>query len=208
MQHATRAALLVLLAGCGGAQSPASEDLTASGHEAEAAREERGAQEQAGHYDPGARTLLSHSAGTQVISAPDVYNPTDRYRQRAERLEERADEHHRAAAELREYEARECRWIPTETRRGCPLLLGVTRMEDVEDGVRITFASDVDMESTVDHLRCHFAYAASEGRAGMESCALYVHGAQLRVDGHDLVLTTNDHTRIGELRRRVYQQAP
>ncbi len=199
----------VLLLGCGGAQSP--ESAIESGivrEERAAQREERAAAADEARYDPDARALLGASGPVALlVAAPEVYNPTDRYRERAQRHRQHANQHLERAAEYRTFEARECALVPSETRDACPLLVDVERVDDVDAGVRITFAAYSEMEPVVQELRCHIAFAAAEGREGMESCALYVPGAQVSVEGHAVLLTTNDRHYVGELRRRARQQA-
>jgi hypothetical protein len=141
-------------------------------------------------------TTNAATASASLAEAPDVLERT------------RPNGRRPPARELRQYEARVCRWIPTETRQACPLLLGVQRIEDVEGGVRITFATRGDLVATVDHLRCHFAFAAAEGREGMETCAIYVHGAEVTAVGNAALVTTSDTGRVEELRMRVRSQAP
>jgi hypothetical protein len=160
--------------GCASVPDPRAQDLTARQHENVAAREETDARVREAHYDPGARRQL----GPRIVSpnvdyTPDTYNPTDTNRAQAVREREQARAHRVRAAELRQYEARECRWIPTETRQACPVLTGVSRIEDIEGGVRISFVDEQDMLATLEHLRCHLAFAAAEGREGVESCTLY-----------------------------------
>lgn len=195
---------VVLLFGCGAPQY-----ATASGHEREAETEERAARADEARYDPHARTMMgTHGPAAQFGVPPDVFNPTEQYRDRAERHRQHANEHRRQATELRTFEAQECAFLPEATREACPLLLGVEQMEDVDGGVRITFASGDEMAPIVEHLRCHIAFAAAEGRDGMENCALYVPGAQVRAEGHVVLLTTNDGRYVAELRRRARLQAP
>lgn len=210
MRPATKmATALALLLGCGGAQDVPDMNLTANGHEAAAENEEREARTEMARYDPEAREVVGTRGPNANYGIPvEVVNPTDSHRASAEDHEERANEHRVRASEMREYEAVSCRWIPTETRHSCPLLLGVQNIDDVDGGVRITFNDEVAVTPVYEHLRCHLAYAAAEQGNEAQSCALWVHGARVTNEGRSLILTTSDGTRVDELRRRARGQLP
>jgi len=204
-------ALLALALGvaCGGPQDPATENLTAAEHEAEAEREEAAAAEHEGQYDPDARlTTGGQQPGTDLYYGTDHYNPTEVHLHAADDHREHAGAHRERAAQLRDFAEAECAEFPPETRASCPLLLGLVEVEDIEAGIRMTFASAQDLAPVVDHIRCHIAFAAAMGNEGMDHCALYVHGASVDVEGTSVDLITDQPGFVAELRRRVRVQAP
>lgn len=206
-RHLAVAVAASLLLGCGGPQDPATEDLTAEEHEDQAAAEERLAQERAAEYDPDARMRVgSVNPDSPVFYGPEVYNPTEVHLDAAREHREHAEAHRTVADQLRVYAQQECAEFPADTRASCPLLLGLETVENIDGGVRMHFASQLDLRPVVDHIRCHIAFAAAEGREGIEHCALYVHGAQVRVEGNSVILTTTVPGNVEELRRRVAVQ--
>jgi hypothetical protein len=204
--RATLVGALILVA-CGGPQDPAEEDLTAAEHEEQAAREEQEAEEHEDRYDPGARTTAG-GAATETFYGLDVYNPTEVHLTEAEEHRAHAQAHREMAEALRAYEELECGRFPPGARAACPLLLGLESVEDIEGGVQMTFAEGANLEPVLDHIRCHIAFAAAQGTEGIEHCALYVHGAQVAVDGRVVILTTTEEDHVAELRERVRIQAP
>lgn len=197
-------ACAVGVAACGG-QGTHPDDMSAEGHrEAAAGSEEEAAQHQS-QYDPDARVMTASE--TTVISdlayGPDVYNPTDPHLTEAQRLRDLAEAHRRAAASLEAYEAQECARFPAETRAACPLLGQVTSVEDVEGGVEIVVADGIRADAVADHMRCHVAYARTQGREGMDHCPLYVEGARVSSDGMLSLTTDGGEDAVEELRRRA-----
>lgn len=203
-RHLAVAVAALTLLGCGGPQDPATEDMTASEHEDQAAREERLAQERAAAYDPDARLRVGAvNPDSPVYYGAEVYNPTVVHLDEAREHREHAAAHLAVADGLRAYAEQECGEFPADTRASCPLLLGLESVENIERGVRMHFSSQLDLRPVVDHIRCHIAFAAAEGREGIEHCALYVHGAEVRVEGNSVILTTTVPENVAELRRRV-----
>lgn len=202
--HMGSAAFAALLLACAGSPDPVREDLTAEGHEREAEEEEREAEDHEGRYNPHATT----AGGATARFGVDAYNPTEAQLAAAEEHRAHAEAHRQRAAELRAFEEAQCSEFPAETRAACPLLVGLERVEDVGGGVRMTFARDADITPVVEHIRCHLAFAAAQGRDGMEDCALYVSGAELEVSDGAVLLTTTERAQVAELRRRVRAQAP
>ena len=201
--------LALLALACGGPQDPATEDLTAEEHEAEAAREEAAASEHEDRYDPDARlTTGGQQPGTDLYYGTDHYNPTEVHLHAAVEHRDHADAHRARAEQLRSFAEAECAEFPPETRASCPLLLGLEEVEDIDGGIRMTFASEQDLAPVVDHIRCHIAFAAARGDDGMETCALYVHGARVAVQDNVVSLTTDRGEHVAELRSRVRRQAP
>jgi hypothetical protein len=201
----TRTVFTALLLGCGGPQNPRTENLTAAQHEAEAQREEQSAQEHQERYDPSATTTRPSSGSVDVER---VVNPTSGELDRAEAHRTHAQAHRERAAELRTFEARECRGLSDSERAACPLLLDLERVDDVERGVRLVFAPGTDLAPIESEIRCHLAFAAAQGREGIDQCALYVHGASARAENGSMLLTTTEPDRVAELRQRARLQAP
>ncbi len=184
--------MLALLAACGGPQDPATENLTADEHEAEAEREEAEADEQ-------------ESLATHVYSASE-YDPTDARLAVAEEHRDHAEAHRRQAERLRAFENAQCAEFSESARSACPFLLGLREIEDVDGGVRVVFDSDAPIDAIVDHIRCHLAFVAAQGDEGIEDCALYVPGAAVQELDGVVVLTTDQPDQVAELRRRVRLQ--
>lgn len=206
-RHLALPGVILLLMACGGPQDPATEDLTAEQHDEQAAQEEQRAQEQYREYDPNARLHVgSVDPNSPVYYGPEVYNPTQVHLDEARELREHAAAHRAVAEQLRAFEQQECAEFPADTRASCPLLLGLQSVENIDGGVRMHFSSQLDLAPVVDHIRCHIAFAAAQGREGIEHCALYVHGAQVRVEGNSVILTTDEPANVEELRRRVAVQ--
>lgn len=189
------AAVLALGGACGGTQNPRDENLTADEHEAEADREEGEAERHETHY-------------RGVYYGTELYNPTDAHIEESRTHRAHADAHRARAGDLRVFQEAECAAFPEETRASCPLLLGLLQVEDVDGGSRLTFAEGVDIEPVVAHIRCHIAFAAAQGREGIDHCALYVPGAQVTVEGNVVVLVTDQRDQVEDLRRRANLQAP
>ena len=201
-------ATVMVLCACGGPRDARSEELTAREHEEEAARQDRAAAEHDARYDPESTTAAEGAASVSAFYGTDLYNPTEGQRALAERHREHADAHRAVAEDLRAYEAGACGHFPVSTRAACPLLLGLTSVDEVDGGVRLRFAEGADVAPIVEHIRCHIAFSAARGIEGIEHCALYVPGARVRADGTEVTLTTDRAEHVAELRRRVNRQAP
>jgi hypothetical protein len=204
LQLSVAAVLACAVGSCGGPQP-----VTARDHEEAAAREEREALAHEESYDPNARaTDGPQGLGPLVVYGTDVYNPTEQELVEAAEHRAHAEAHRRIADDLRTFAEAECARFPESTRAACPLLLDLTSVDDIEGGVRMSFAADAAIAPVVDHIRCHIAFAASRGIEGMESCALYVPGTAVNVDENVVFLTTVRPEHVAELRRRVREQAP
>jgi len=131
------------------------------------------------------------------------YNPTEGHLAQAQQHQDLAAEHRAAAEELEAYEEHECARFPSQTRASCPLLGQVASVEDVDGGVRVVLSEGANAAAVADHMRCHLAYARTQGREGMDRCPLYVEGAAVDSEG-DITLTTNaGDAAVAELRRRA-----
>lgn len=133
------------------------------------------------------------------------YNPTTVYLRLARQHEKHASEHLSAARRLEEFEQGGCKAFAPEIRAVCPLLGQVDAVEDVPGGVRVWLSEGVDVDAAVAHMRCHLAFGRAHGRAGMESCPLYV--PEVRVErvrqSRGVDLESSDPGPVDELRQRT-----
>ena len=197
-------------AACGGNQGTHPDDMSAEDHRRAAGDEEQVSTAHEGEYDPDARSTVplgSPSPTSEAWYGLDVYNPTAGHLVEAQQHEDLAAEHRAAAATLEHFEQAECAQFPAETRASCPLMGQVARVTDVDGGVRIELIEGTNRDAVADHMRCHVAYARTQGREGMSHCPLYVEGASVGSDGA-LTLTTNaGPAAVTDLRRRARAHA-
>lgn len=188
--------MAAILVACAGTQGTDPDDMSAEEHEAHAGDHDSAADEHAEQHEPTATSTISGQAPTlgQMMIGTDIYNPTASHHLESEQHRAIADEHRRAAEQLRAFEAEECGRFPTETRAACPLLGHLASVQDVEGGVRLTFDVNVNQEAVHAHVRCHNAFARARGRAGMDHCPMYVDGVRVEQDesGGTLLLTSGD----------------
>ncbi|RLB49067.1 MAG: hypothetical protein DRJ42_21810 [Deltaproteobacteria bacterium] len=188
--------MALVLGSCGGPQDPATEDLTAAEHEAEADREEAAA----------ADRVRQSEAAPRKMHGVDTYDPAAGHLTDAEAHRAHAQAHRDQAAALRAFEEQECSQFPPSSREACPFLLGLESLEHIDGGARMTFAEGSDVEAVVDHIRCHLAFVAAQGSEGIDDCALYVPGTTVEQNGNVVVLTTPRDEHVDELRRRLNVQ--
>ena len=200
----------IVSSSCGGA-APGTrpDDMSAADHERASQRDEATAEHHDAEYDPNA-TDTRDRRGAVAVQVPESagsgqpYNPTTVHREDAANSRERAEQHAAAAQTLQQFEAVECRGFAPESRAACPLLSDVTGIEDIEGGVRITFATGVPVDAVIARIRCHFAYARARGYQGMGSCPLYVRGVDVRAGvGGTLELVASDAASTPLIRERT-----
>ncbi len=76
--------------------------------------------------------------------------------------------------------------------------------QDTSNGVRITVQAGTDMDALIARVRCHVAFANTQGREGMERCPLYVPGVQVEQSGpNSIELSTKGKANVRELQERV-----
>ena len=171
------------------------EELSADGHRREAAQIRAHAADEAARYDPSVVTSLPVGLGREgtplfplTVYAP--FNSTMRHLYKAEELTAHARAHEAAAAELEAFEEKECAEFPPSSRAACPVL-GAVRVEDLPNGVRLHLPAQMPVDATLDHMRCHLAWARTHGFAPTATCPLYLRGTQIRrapgLDAVDLV---------------------
>lgn len=206
------AAAALLVSACS-SQAPGTkaDDMSAEEHQRHAEEHQKVSDEHEEEYDPGARRVREDLPAdpTRQSYRVEVYNPTERHGTSAEQHKRHAEQHRQAAQELLTYEQEQCAHFPEETRSTCPLMGQIEAVEDVEGGARITFYDDVPLQAAVDHMRCHFAFARSVGREGMDSCPLYLEGVSIEVDteGHAVTLETDNSEDVESLRERSAEHA-
>jgi hypothetical protein len=190
--------------------------MSAAQHRAEAEHQQQLAQEDKARYDPGAarpvdlapvRTLDQN--GPSAVELPVVvYNPTDKYLREADAHRRHAREHEKAAAALEKFEQGECHNLPERSRAACPLLGPVTAIDDVKNGVRVTFSPGTRVAALVSEMQCHYAYAQARGFAESVSCPLYMPGLEIKQTGGAAVeITVRNQAQVNDLRAKSREEA-
>lgn len=180
------------------------DDMSAQGHRRAAEQHSSEANEHAAEYDPNASDLDYENGDLDYDFGEVVYNPTAHHRGAAQRHQRHSEDHLAAAQALEQFEEGECASFPPTTRAVCPLLGQVASIEEIGNGSRVHLATGVNTDATAAHIRCHLAYARSQGREGMDRCPLYLQGVQSRKSGESAVdLTVDDDSLLGELRQRI-----
>lgn len=180
--------------------------MTAGQHQAAAQKEQKAAQKEAAvaYTDaPGANPL---NAGIE----PELYlypqgGVTQDHLAHAQRLQEHAREHEKAADDLEHFEDAECKGPSASQRSTCPLMGYISDVRDVEGGVRIRFADQSRASAAVPRMRCHDAYARAHGFANRPDCALYIRGVDIRQtpDSQALDIVSGDPNTTAEIRKRA-----
>lgn len=213
-------AATVLLVGACSSQAPGTkpDDMSAEEHQKHAMQHQNTSKEHQEQYKSGARATREEAPTdpendmamrsditrdqARWIYTTEVYNPTEHHRASADQHQRHAEQHRQAAQKLLSYEQAQCVQFPKETRSSCPLMGQIKAVEDVDGGARITFHEGVPMQATVDHMKCHFAFARAQGYEGMKSCPLYLEGVSVEADGQSVTLTTDKPEAIEPLRKR------
>lgn len=199
-------AVSVLVVGCASTPGAKPEDMSAKSHEEAAANESAKAEKHAAKYDPSAPGAVSAdvAAGSDFAFEGADFNPTDVHNVQAEKHRKHAGDHLAAAEALRRAEEDACESIAPESRSWCPLLGPVVATDNVPNGVRVSVREGTNVEAMVARIRCHVAYANTQGREGMDRCPLYVRGVQVEQLGSDSIeLTVKGKANIRELQKRV-----
>lgn len=200
-----------MLAGCAHDRVRA-EDLSAEGHRREASQIRARAADEAARYDPTAIAALPATSGREgaplfplTIYAP--FNPTMRHLYKAEELTAHARAHEAAAGELEAFEEKECAEFPPSSRAACPVL-GAVRVEDLANGVRLHLPAQMPVEATLEHMRCHLAWARARGFAPTATCPLYIGGTQIqRAPGDAVDLVSDEPATIRKLHELAHASA-
>lgn len=184
----------VLLAACGGTGTPRPEDMSAGEHEQAADKAEQSAR--------------GHDA--RAASAPGAAR-TATHRHASRALERHAEAHRAAARELRGAEAEVCTGVPEASRAVCPLMAWpVEKVEDVADGVRVTYTGG-SPDELLQRSRCHAAHAAKAGD-DMPGCPLAAPSLRIATEaapgGAVLVLGSDDPAIVRELQQMYEPVTP
>jgi hypothetical protein len=202
-------ALATALGGCGTSrESVKPDDMSAAKHREEAARERQAANSHAKDYDPKATVpspfhqASSPGPGGDYLYPLSVYNPTEVQLQRADEHRAHARQHEKAAQALERFEADECVGFPPAARAACPLLRPVTGIDDIQGGVRVTFAPGTPVHAIAAHMRCHYAYARARAFDDAVSCPLYTRGIEIKraPDPLSIDITAADWQQVDRLR--------
>jgi len=191
-----------VLVGCATTKGARPEDMSAKSHEEAAAKEAAKADQHAAKYDPDANSV--QAAGSDSAFEGPNFNPTDAHNLQAERHRKHANDHAAAAAALASAEEDACKSVSSESRSWCPLLGPVAATENTPKGVRITVREGTDVDALIARVRCHLAYADTQGREGMDRCPLYVPGVRVERSGpNSIELSTKGKASVRELQERV-----
>ncbi|MBT8467869.1 MAG: hypothetical protein KJN97_03875 [Deltaproteobacteria bacterium] len=217
-QRASRAiALLGCLAAAGCAPAGSTSSLAAAQENARApemnAEEHRTATQQ--HQDQ-ARSYQGtpDSAYPGEVSAPYADRVTGRQDFAAEassgirvlrtgQHSKHAAQHQQAAELLETFEEAECAMSPGQERAACPILVAVSRVEDIRTGVRLYLVQGADTAQVVGHMRCHHAFGRVHGFDEMDACPLYLEQLRIReVEPGVVEITGRGTNRVEEIQRR------
>lgn len=202
--------LVVLLGvqGCLTTKGAQPDDMSAAEHEKVSERLDQDAVAHDQKYNPKLSYVDADNSGIVLGESVGPYNPTERHQTEASKLRRHAAAHRAAAHQLYSFEERECRAFQPETRRLCPLIGTINKVEYIDDGVRIELKDEVLLEAAVKHMRCHVAVGRTQGRKGMPQCPLYLKGLTISAtgDGRSVTLTT-DTDNLQSLRVRIADHA-
>lgn len=186
------------------------DDMSAAEHRAAAKSERTEAEKHDRQYDPSATRSGDPTRGSGAVPGvddvywdTDAYNPTLSHQSEAESHRRLARAHEAAARSLEQFEEGECKAFPASTRPSCPLLGPVAAAEDIEGGVRLRLSEGFAVKPVADHVRCHFAFARTQGYEGMDACPLYLQGLRVEEGDGYIDLLLDDPAQLDELRRRA-----
>jgi len=217
LQHAASAALFALLAamGCASARSSATpgtaektagtDDMSAKEHRAAAEQQEDKARSYRGTPDPAYPGEVSAPYADRVAGRQDFAAETSSGIRvlRAGQSSKHATQHQQAADLLETFEEAECAMSPGQERAACPILIAVSRVEDIRTGVRLHLVKGADTTQVVSHMRCHHAFGRVHGFDEMDACPLYLQQLQIReIEPGVIELTGRGTNRVKEIQRR------
>ncbi|MGB5809575.1 MAG: hypothetical protein WBG86_03535, partial [Polyangiales bacterium] len=175
-------------------------------HRAEAQRHEGTARGYQGRADPAYPGEVAAPYADRVSGRQDFAAETSSGLRvtRSREHTKHAIQHRRAAELLETFEEAECAMSPEQERTVCPLLVDVTRVEEVSMGVRFHLVEGVDIAQVVNHMRCHHAFGRAHGFEEMEACPLYLKRIRIRKVDAQVVEVTGDSTSSArEIQRRA-----
>ena len=134
-----------------------------------------------------------------------LYNPTKYHLKEAKKHQKYAKQHQKAAEKLINFEEKHCAKFPEQTRKQCPLLGTIKSAANIPNGIEITLREGVPVKPTVEHIKCHFAFARTVGYEGMKSCPLYLKKVLVEQtsDSRTIKLTTTQSSAVKPLRKRT-----
>lgn len=194
----------LVIAACATPAGTAAEDMSAEQHRAAATAataETDRAERSTTSFEPrgnDAHGLVDSMYGTDVYDLGAA--PRDAH-------QSMAAAHASAAQELESFEHEQCAAFPTQTRTRCPLLGTVKVATPIENGVQLELFPGVNREAVVAHVKCHHAFARSQGFEGMPSCPLYLRGLHVEESETGVVITTDKPEVVDDLRARSLSHA-
>ena len=186
--------------------------MSADQHRQQAARDAESARRARELYRPGAARpdpLAAPIGITDGAYGVPVSNPTEGHLAEADWYRRHAREHEKAAQSLEHSEQAECRDLAPASRAACPFLGPVTRIDDIEGGVRVTFKPGTRVDAIVAQMRCHYAFARARAFAQTATCPLYLRGIEIRraADPSAVDIVSRDRDAAAEIRLRSRQEA-
>jgi hypothetical protein len=187
------------------------DDMSVESHRSEAREHEHDAAAEEAKYNPYASAIepgasLMQQDPFSSCQFPCTYNPTADHKQMADQHRQRAHQHLRAAAELENFEEKECSGLPKEIRAACPLVSGATTVViENNRGVRLHMKDTADTEMISKQMRCHLAFARARGYRDEPSCPLYFKGVSVeKVSGENSIdVTGTDGTVAAEIQKQA-----
>jgi hypothetical protein len=191
---------------CGGAVVRP-DDMSAADHRREAAREMAYARDQTAQYDPQSDVLLGTGERDDLYPVI-VYNPDEGRLRAAEAHMGHAREHLAAAEVLERFEAEECAQVPAEARGACPLIGGVSSVDDIPGGVLMRLEPGVEAAPLAARMRCHLAYARARAYEQNQACPIYLRGVIITTpaSGGTIGLTSGEAEMIELIRKLIRAQ--
>ena len=207
------ASLIAALAACA-TPAPKPDDMSASAHRQEAARERAAARSRLLDRGDGSSLLAVVPDGSGIVSM-DEYGPSGAVPglhhaspvAQAEAHLLHARDHEAAAADLDRFEGDACAGIAPEERGACPWLVGAGAVAEIAGGIEIRFRPGAPVDDIHRRMRCHFAYAQARGFDEAAGCALYCRGIRIeRTDERIIRVTADDEATVARLRRAGREQ--
>jgi hypothetical protein len=177
--------------------------MSAAEHRREAATERGEASSLVTQWDHQPRYLIPvpYAETGPYLDSIFWFEPRDVLLQTAEEHLAHAAEHERAAIALEVYEAQHCEGIAAHARNGLDTVGGVEGVRDIPGGVAILFHQIVDLPKATAHLRCHLAWARTQGFTG-GALELETVRIEPAAQGRVLVITSDDPVTAREIRRQ------
>ena len=195
---------LVVLMGCASTKT-GTHEMSLEEHRAASEEEGDQAMRNQGAVDPAYPGEASAPYADRVTGRQDFATETSsgirvlRYGEHSKH----AKQHEQTAQLLATFEEAECMRSPEHDRATCPILVVVSRVENIRTGVRLYLAPGVDTQQVVNHMRCHHAFGRVHGFEEMDACPLYLQQLQIReVEPGVIELTGRGANRVEEIQRR------